>query len=187
MATASTTTVYGGDEINAIVLDPGSYTTRIGYAGDDFPKVITASYYGQVENDKKKIFGESINVPRANYDIKPILKESIIVDWDAAIEQYQYYFDQQLKVVGPEQPILITEPIWTETSYRQQLVETFFENFEFSGIYLAKSPTCVSFQQGRSNCLVVDLGHDSVLVTPVIDGICLLKSSMKTNYGEIFI
>ena len=63
----------------------------------------------------------------------------------------------------------------------------FFENFEFSGIYLAKSPTCVSFQQGRSNCLVVDLGHDSVLVTPVIDGICLLKSSMKTNYGEIFI
>lgn len=183
MATASTTTVYGGDEINAIVLDPGSYTTRIGYAGDDFPKVITSSYYGQVKNDKKKIFGESINVPRANYDIKPILKESIIVDWDAAIEQYQYYFDQQLKVVGPEQPILITEPIWTETSYRQQLVETFFENFEFSGIYLAKSPTCVSFQQGRSNCLVVDLGHDSVLVTPVIDGICLLKSSMKTNYG----
>ena len=187
MATASTTTVYGGDEINAIVLDPGSYTTRIGYAGDDFPKVITSSYYGQVENDKKKIFGESINVPRANYDIKPILKESIIVDWDAAIEQYQYYFDQQLKVVGPEQPILISEPIWTETSYRQQLVETFFENFEFSGIYLAKSPTCVSFQQGRSNCLVVDLGHDSVLVTPVIDGICLLKSSMKTNYGGKFL
>ena len=32
----------------------------------------------------RKIFGESINVPRANYDIKPILKESIIVDWDAA-------------------------------------------------------------------------------------------------------
>ncbi|KGR10333.1 hypothetical protein W5Q_04910 [Candida albicans SC5314] len=187
MATASTTTVYGGDEINAIVLDPGSYTTRIGYAGDDFPKVITSSYYGQVKNDKKKIFGESINVPRANYDIKPILKESIIVDWDAAIEQYQYYFDQQLKVVGPEQPILITEPIWTETSYRQQLVETFFENFEFSGIYLAKSPTCVSFQQGRSNCLVVDLGHDSVSVTPVIDGICLLKSSMKTNYGGKFL
>lgn len=187
MATASTTTVYGGDEINAIVLDPGSYTTRIGYAGDDFPKVITSSYYGQVKNDKKKIFGESINVPRANYDIKPILKESIIVDWDAAIEQYQYYFDQQLKVVGPEQPILITEPIWTETSYRQQLVETFFENFEFSGIYLAKSPTCISFQQGRSNCLVVDLGHDSVLVTPVIDGICLLKSSMKTNYGGKFL
>ena len=56
MATASTTTVYGGDEINAIVLDPGSYTTRIGYAGDDFPKVITSSYYGQVKNDKKNLW-----------------------------------------------------------------------------------------------------------------------------------
>lgn len=31
-------TVYGGDEINAIVLDIGSFDIRIGYAGDDFPK-----------------------------------------------------------------------------------------------------------------------------------------------------
>ncbi|EMG48051.1 ARP4 Actin-related protein 4 [Candida maltosa Xu316] len=180
-----TSTVYGGDEINAIILDQGSYNTRIGYAGDDFPKIITSSYYGQLE-DGNKIFGESINVPRPNLEIKPILKESVIIDWDAAIAQYQYFFNQ-LKIVQSDQPILVTEPIWTEPIYREKLVENFFENFDFSGFYLAKSPTCVSFQQGRPNCLVVDIGHDSVSVTPVIDGICLLKNSMKTNYGGRFL
>ncbi|KAK6461369.1 actin-related protein [Scheffersomyces coipomensis] len=182
--------VYGGDEINAIVLDPGSYHTRLGYAGDDFPKVIVSSNYGIHEDDKsnkKKLFGESINVPRSNFDIKPIMKDSLIVDWDAATEQYSHYFKSILNIDFNEQPILITEPVWTDNKYRQKFVETFYETFSFPALYLAKAPTCVSFEQGRPNCLVVDLGHDSVSVTPVIDGICLLKNSMKTNYGGRFL
>ncbi|EGW30627.1 actin-related protein [Spathaspora passalidarum NRRL Y-27907] len=182
----NTTTVYGGDEISAIILDPGSYNTRIGYAGDDFPKVTTSSFYGQVGNGKR-IFGEDINVPRENCEIKPILKDSIITDWDAAIDQYKYYFEDTLKVDYKDQPVLITEPIWTELPYRQKLIETFYETFDFAGLYLAKAPTCISFQQGRPNCLVVDLGHDTVSVTPVIDGICLIKNSMRTNYGGRFL
>lgn len=189
MAAANTNTnVYGGDEINAIVLDPGSMSTRIGYAGDDFPRVITPSYYAinnnnDDNNNNKKIFGESINIPRSNYDIKPILEDSIIMDWDAAIEQYQYYFEKDMMIDYKEQPILITEPIWSSTSQRKTLLENFYEHFEFPALYLAKSPSCISFQQGRANCLVVDIGHDTVSVTPVIDGISLLKNSMRTHYA----
>lgn len=193
---ANNSSVYGGDEINAIVLDPGSYNTRIGYAGDDFPKVLTPSFYAAPNGDaipvdsKKKsnrIFGESINVPRSNYDIKPILKDSIITDWDAAIDQYSYYFNDILKIDYKEQPLLITEPVWTQQSYRQDMIENFYEYFDFPALYLARAPTCISFQQGRPNCLVVDIGHDSVSVTPVIDGISLLKNSMKTNYAGEFL
>ena len=184
-STGSNAAVYGGDEINAIVLDPGSHFTRIGFAGDDFPKVVTTSNYAINEegDNKKRIFGESINVPRSNYNIRPILKDSVIVDWDAALDQYKHYFGDVLKIKDQEQPILITEPVWTDPSYRQTLVENFYETFDFPALYLAKAPTCVSFQQGRPNCLVVDIGHDSVSVTPVIDGISLLKNSMKTNYS----
>ena len=235
----SNTTVYGGDEINAIVLDPGSYHTRIGYAGDDFPKIITPSYYGyfgedstngdahakdtsedgsgatagdttansglkdgdgetgetkpipkselKINRSRKLIFGDSIDVPRPNFNVKPILKDSVIVDWDSAIQQYEHYFDNVLKVQYPEQPILITEPIWSEPRYRQRLIEGFYENFKFPALYLAKTPTCVSFQQGRPNCLIVDVGHDSVSITPVVDGISLLKHSVRTHYGGQFL
>lgn len=188
MASVNTNTnVYGGDEINAIVLDPGSLNTRIGYAGDDFPRVITPSYYAaptvQTKDTNHKIFGESINVPRSNYDIKPIMKDSVILDWDAAIEQYEYYFEKDMLIDYKQQPILITEPIWTSESERKRLVESFYEKFDFPALYLVRNPTCISFQQGRPNCLVVDIGHDSVSVTPVIDGISLLKNSMRTHYA----
>lgn len=192
MASGNNGTVYGGDEINALVLDPGSYHTRIGYAGDDYPKITTTSYYSVPEDSTditappKRIFGESINVPRTGHAIKPIVEKSLITDWDAAIDQYTHYFEA-LKIDYQEQPILITEPVWSENEYRQKLVETFYEKFDFPALYLAKAPTCVSFQQGRPNCLVVDLGHESVSVTPVIDGISLLKNSMRTHYGGKFL
>lgn len=189
MASAATgSAVYGGDEVNAIVLDPGSFCTRIGFAGDDFPRVSTASCY--VSNDTTNgpnIYGEGINVPRPNYTINPILEESVITDWEGAIGQYSHFFKKTLNIEYPEQPILITEPVWAEPEYRKKLVETFYESFDFAGLYLAKTPTCVSFQQGRPNCLVVDIGHDSVSVTPVIDGISLLRNSVKTPYGGKFL
>ncbi|CCG25339.1 Arp4 subunit of the NuA4 histone acetyltransferase complex [Candida orthopsilosis Co 90-125] len=179
-------TVYGGDEINAIVLDIGSFNIRIGYAGDDFPKVITSSYYGQLANGTK-VFGEGINVSRKEpFEVKPIVEDSLIVDWDAAYELFAYYF-QQLKIIDKEQPILITEPIWSTNEYRTKLIELIYEKFEFPGLYLAKVPSCVSFQQGRANCLVVDLGHESISVTPVVDGICLIKSSLKVPYAGKFL
>jgi len=30
--------VYGGDEVGALVFDPGHHSLRIGYAGEDIPK-----------------------------------------------------------------------------------------------------------------------------------------------------
>lgn len=38
--------IYGGDEINAIVIDSGSYLTRAGWAGEDAPRVVAPSSYG---------------------------------------------------------------------------------------------------------------------------------------------
>ncbi|ABN65251.2 actin-related protein [Scheffersomyces stipitis CBS 6054] len=201
-STANSASVYGGDEINAIVLDPGSYHTRIGYAGDDFPKVITSSYYASASNEPmeaekedskigskstKRIFGDAIDVPRSNYNVHPILKDSVIVDWDAALDQYHHFFKNVMNVTYEEQPVLITEPVWAEPKYRQTLVENFFEYYDFPALYLAKAPSCVSFQQGRPNCLVVDIGHDSVSVTPVIDGICMMKNTMRTHYAGQFL
>ncbi|CAI4566562.1 ASN_collapsed_G0029420.mRNA.1.CDS.1 [Saccharomyces cerevisiae] len=69
--------VYGGDEVSAVVIDPGSYTTNIGYSGSDFPQSILPSVYGKYTADEgnKKIFSEqSIGIPRKDYELKPIIE-----------------------------------------------------------------------------------------------------------------
>ena len=43
--------IYGGDDISAIVLDPGSSSTRAGWAGEDTPRVVAPSSYGWLYGD----------------------------------------------------------------------------------------------------------------------------------------
>ena len=51
--------VYGGDEVGALVFDPGHFSMRVGYAGEDCPKSEIPSYVGTSLDEnavKGKIF-----------------------------------------------------------------------------------------------------------------------------------
>lgn len=190
----------------AIVLDPGSQSTRIGYAGEEQPRIITPSYVRldsissdsmdlDVEEDSKRPkikrrtnirFDESaINYPKSGTELKSIVKDGMIEDWDSAIEQWDYLFER-LNVNFDEQPLLLTEPVWNTVQNRTKSLEVALEQFQFPGFYLASNPTCVAFAQGRPSALVVDVGHDIVSVTPVVDGMCLTKTALKTHYAGAF-
>lgn len=43
--------VYGGDDVSAIVLEPGSSLLRAGWAGEDTPRVVNPSVYGWVKDE----------------------------------------------------------------------------------------------------------------------------------------
>ena len=57
--------VYGGDEVGALVFDPGHYSFRVGYAGEDCPKSEIPSFVG-ISEDKStsdnEIKSESMEV-----------------------------------------------------------------------------------------------------------------------------
>jgi len=42
--------VYGGDEVGALVFDPGQYSFRVGYAGEDCPKAEIPSAIGYIKD-----------------------------------------------------------------------------------------------------------------------------------------
>ncbi|CAM0141706.1 unnamed protein product [Umbelopsis sp. WA50703] len=46
---------YGGDEVNALVVDVGSTWTRAGYAGEDTPKAIFPTSYGVIESESTEL------------------------------------------------------------------------------------------------------------------------------------
>lgn len=179
------------DEIAAIILDPGTHSTRIGYAGEDAPRMVLPSFYGEYkdkEGELKKVFDENMmNTPRGgDFTVKPILKDSIVQDWDLAVEQWLYSFDE-LKVSFDSQPLLMTEPVWNTKKNKVGSFEAAFEYFKFPAFFAVKNPTSISFAHGRPNCLVVEVGHDITTLTPVIDGLCLIKSTLKTHYAGAFI
>lgn len=193
----------------AIVLDPGSQSTRIGYAGEEQPRIITPSYarLDKVAEDQMDVdddnesstsrprikrrtnikFPETaVNYPKPHSELKSIVKDGMVQDWDSAVEQWEYLFDS-LKVNYDEQPLLLTEPVWNTSENRKKSLEVALEQFQFPGFYLASNPTCVAFAQGRPSALVVDVGHDIASVTPVVDGMCLTKTALKTHYAGSFV
>ncbi|KAJ5150953.1 Actin-related protein 4 [Penicillium canariense] len=102
------TAEYGGDEVSAIVLDPGYSTTRAGFAGEDAPKTLIPTYYGKYSADgqDKLIFGDDIFVtPRPGLSIhNPIGKDGIVEDWDMAEKVWEYSFTSRLTGAKPGNP-----------------------------------------------------------------------------------
>ncbi|GME99190.1 unnamed protein product [Ambrosiozyma monospora] len=193
MASSSSTAapqVYGADEVNAVVLDPGSFSTSVGYAGYDCPSMVLPSHYGEVVDDKgekKRVFNDSfLYTPRENMKIKPILKNNIITDWDGAVDQYKYMFKEM--AVNPEdQPLMLTESTMNSYKNKEKALEVFLEQENYCAFYAVKQPTCVAFAHGKATCLVVDIGHDLITVTPVVDGFCLRNQVIGTNYAGAFL
>ena len=90
-------TVLFPDEINALVLDPGSYTTRAGFAGEDTPKSVVPTQYGHLPSGER-LFGENaIHLPRPDVEIRnPYNADGIVEDWDTASKLWEYTITSRL-------------------------------------------------------------------------------------------
>ncbi|KAI6250714.1 Actin-related protein 4 [Erysiphe necator] len=91
------TDVYGGDEVAAIIIDPGFSSVRAGFAGEDTPKSFVSSYYG-VTTDGRHLFGDDyIHNPLLGHEIlNPMSKEGIVENWDAATQLWEYAITSRL-------------------------------------------------------------------------------------------
>lgn len=87
------------DEVQALVLDPGYSSVRAGFAGEDTPKSIIPSYYG--EYNGKRVYGDHvIDLPHENMAINnPMSKDGIVEDWDTAEALWKHSFVS--KLTGP--------------------------------------------------------------------------------------
>lgn len=87
---------YAGDEISALILDPGSYSTRAGFAGEDTPKSVVPTSYGYC--DGEKLFGENaIHLPKPDMEIRtPYGADGVVEDWETASRLWEYSITSRL-------------------------------------------------------------------------------------------
>jgi actin-related protein 4 len=96
------------DEVSALVLDPGYSSVRAGFAGEDTPKSIIPSYYGEAGGSPTpRLFGDHvIDRPRENMAIKnPLNKDGLVEDWDAAEALWQHSFAAKLTGLRPNKAL----------------------------------------------------------------------------------
>lgn len=69
--------LYGGDEIGALVFDPGHHSLRVGYAQEDTPKAEIPAIVGVAPEEVTKLDPE-VKTEDSNVSATPSCKLSII-------------------------------------------------------------------------------------------------------------
>lgn len=175
--------VYGGDEVNAIVLDPGSHSTRAGWSAEDGPSISVPTAYAYT--DGKRAYGDDETfVCKPNKEIRNPMHEGTVADFDAVSELWKYAMSQASAERNTkfleECPLLITEQTWTDQKTQLKTLDFALNDLQSPAVYLAKSPTLSLFSAGRGTGLVVDIGAQVATITPVVDGICLKRPSRRS-------
>ncbi|RDA88810.1 hypothetical protein CP532_5404 [Ophiocordyceps camponoti-leonardi (nom. inval.)] len=99
---AQPTDIYGGDEVSALVLDPGYCHTRAGFAGEDVPKSILPSFYGRITSSERDVLGDECIIPRADFEVRNYMnRDSVVEDWDMAAKMWEHMLVKRLQ---PERP-----------------------------------------------------------------------------------
>ncbi len=75
------------------------------------------------------------------------------------------------------------EPPLSSKEYRQKLIELFFEEYEFNGLFMHKAPVLSTYLFGLESSLVVDIGAEYTHVVPVVEGFINPKGIIRANVG----
>jgi actin-like protein 6A len=132
-------------DIEAVVADFGSQSTRIGFAGEEGPIAHLNSSAGVTYDDSTKMdvassssSGSSSKVGtrqfhwdtylfRREMEIAKPICDGLVEDWELLEAMWGHANDCYLKVDMRETPVLVGEKPYNSPSARQRMAEIFFE------------------------------------------------------------
>jgi len=196
--------VYGGDEVGALVFDPGHFSLRVGYAGEDFPKSEIPSYVGTSPDDtpdpsstdtgadakkKKKyhIDTVSVNYPKKDMELNSFMKDGMIDNWEVFEKVMDYSYKKIIQSESEMHPVLFSESAWNKKDKREKICELMFEKYNTPAFFLVKNAVLAAFANGRSTALVVDSGATHTSAIPVHDGYVLQHAIVKAPLGSDYL
>ena len=114
----------GHEDLGAVVVDIGSYTSRVGFAGEDSPKGLFPSSVG-VQFDESTTKGQiSYHFDekyRPNMSMSSPVVDGVITDWDLLEALWDYSIPTMLKMDSVNNvPVLVAEKPYTSLASRQR-------------------------------------------------------------------
>jgi len=186
------------EEVDALVIDNGSWTIKAGYAGSDVASATFRSHVGYpkyegeaIESTLKDFFDDEI-VGSTLYSfiqlrdryIGPEVKELLasgflkegspfdrnkIINWD----EMELIWGAAYELCGTkptDQHVLHTERPVNAKADRVKYCEIMFEKFNVPGFYISPSALLSLYASGRTNGCVVDFGHSTTDIVPIDQG-----------------
>ncbi|KAF9605201.1 hypothetical protein IFM89_014314 [Coptis chinensis] len=179
------------DNKNVIVCDNGTGYVKCGFAGENFPTSVFPCVVGRpllryeeslMEQELKDIVvGEACADLRHQLDISYPVSNGIVQNWDDMGHVWDHAFFNELKIDPAECKILLTDPPLNPSKNREKMVETMFEKYNFSGVFIQIQAVLTLYAQGLLTGLVIDSGDGVTHVVPVVDGYSFPHLTKRMN------
>lgn len=172
-----------------LVLDNGSGTIRAGFAGADLPAAYFPSYVGRPKHVRVlagALEGDTFIGPKAQelrglLKIRYPLEHGIVTDWDDMERIWTYVYEQELKTLSEEHPVLLTEPPLNPRSNRDTAAQILFEQFNVPAVYMSIQAVLSLYASGRTTGVVLDCGDGVSHAVPVYEGFAIPNSIQRID------
>ncbi|KAJ1962488.1 centractin- actin- protein of the dynactin complex [Dipsacomyces acuminosporus] len=172
-----------------VVIDNGSGVIKAGFAGDDQPKSFFSSFVGRpkhlrmmagaVEGDY--FIGRQADELRGLLKINYPVEHGVVNDWEDMEKIWSYIYNDELKTLSEEHPVLLTEAPLNPSSNREQAAQIFFETFNVPAFYTSIQAVLSLYASGRTTGIVLDSGDGVTHAVPVFEGFALSHAIRRVD------
>ena len=181
----------------SLVFDLGYTKYRIGYAGDDKPRIDSDSYYAvnSKMNDKmhidstdagkeKILFDTDLHNYNVDYRYESILKQPYSYTYnDSYSELYNNEILGRLNLTSKSVPILISEDNILSKLERYSVIQMYLEDNLSSSVFLLRRSILSMYSCGKTNGLVLDSSSYTTSISTIEEGYFVSEGYSKINYG----
>ncbi|MFX1392788.1 MAG: actin family protein [Promethearchaeota archaeon] len=161
-----------------VVLDIGQFSTKSGFAGEDYPSqvfftIVGVPKYHDFEGqygtrDQELYVGDEIQ-SLGLYKIHSPIENGAIVDWHYFSKILDYLF-YSLRVDPTLVNVLFSvHPLFPRKDLKK-IFELFLERYQCMAFYPVFDSMCVLYSGGFQTGLVVEIGDSSTRIVPIFEG-----------------
>ncbi|KAF2151425.1 Actin/actin-like protein [Myriangium duriaei CBS 260.36] len=174
---------------NPIVIDNGSGTLRAGFAGEDLPKTSFPSLVGRPKHARvlagalegDVFVGNKAQELRGLLRLKYPLEHGIVTDWDDMERIWSHVYQDELKVLSEEHPVLLTEAPLNPRRNRDTAAQVLFEAFNVPAAYFSVQAVLSLYASGRTTGVVLDAGDGVSHAVPVYEGFAMTNAVRRID------
>lgn len=182
-----------------LVIDLGSAYTKIGFSGEDLPRLIIPSIYSSLKTDPNKkseinleknqyLYGYDVfsDKDRHMYDVKflePGDHEKRIDD--EFVNLLKEVINNKLGIIASDFNVIVNASPIKNKENINSLTKIFLDDFNFKGLSIINSSSLALYATGRTSGLVIDCGEKKTMCVPIYEGFPLYHALNISKIGGV--